>query len=115
MEDFNVGTPTQENIEYAFKNLIFYLSCSCELDFYLNYQAQFKDLLEKVKSVLHLYVNKHNLKNISEDKLQEVKFELMDLNYETQVLNSYYAEWSLVWIEAIISLRISDIKNGGIM
>lgn len=31
-EKFNVGNPTKENIDYAFKNLIFYVNASLQLD-----------------------------------------------------------------------------------
>ena len=27
---------------------------------------------------------------------------------------SYFAEWSLLWLDAIISLRMSEIKMGGV-
>lgn len=31
-ETFNVGNPIKENIDYAFKNLIFYVTASTQLD-----------------------------------------------------------------------------------
>ena len=34
MENFNVGNPTKENIEYAFKNLIFYVTVATKLNVY---------------------------------------------------------------------------------
>lgn len=33
-ENFNVGNPTKENIDFAFKNLIFYITASIQLDIY---------------------------------------------------------------------------------
>ena len=33
-ETFNVGNPTKENIDYAFKNLIFYITASTQIDIY---------------------------------------------------------------------------------
>ena len=38
----------------------------------------------------------------------------MDLDAETKKLKSYFAEWSLMWLEAIISLRMSKIKMGDV-
>ncbi len=35
-ENFNVGDPSKENIDYAFKNLIFYVTASTQLDIYKN-------------------------------------------------------------------------------
>ena len=40
--------------------------------------------------------------------------DLIDLDTETKSLKSYFAEWSLLWLEAIISLRMSEIKMGGV-
>ena len=45
--------------------------------------------------------------------LEYIKFDLIDIDTETKILNSYYAEWSLLWFEAIISLRKSEIKMKG--
>jgi len=39
-----------------------------------------------------------------------IKYDLIDLEVETQALKSYFAEWSLLWLDAIISLRKSEIK-----
>ena len=64
----------------------------------------------EINSVLATYVNKENLVSIDEVKLQNIKFDLIDLDNETKSLKSYFAEWSLLWIEAIISLRMSEIK-----
>ena len=33
-ETFNVENPTKENINYAFKNLIFYITASTQIDIY---------------------------------------------------------------------------------
>ena len=55
---------------------------------------------------MSIYVNKKNLASIDENILQSIKFDLIDLDTETKALNSYFAEWSLLWLDAIISLRI---------
>ena len=34
IENFNVGNPTKENIDYAFKNLIFYVTGATKSDIY---------------------------------------------------------------------------------
>ena len=57
-----------------------------------------------------MYLNNENLISIEEQKLQNIKFDLIDLDTETKSLKSYYAEWALQWFEAIMSLRISEIK-----
>lgn len=33
-ETFDVGNPTKENIDFAFKNLVFYVISSIQLDIY---------------------------------------------------------------------------------
>ena len=33
--DFNVGNPTKENIEYAFKNLVYYVQAFCLPDVFI--------------------------------------------------------------------------------
>ena len=98
-ENFNVANPTKENIDFAFKNLIYYVTASTKLDIYKEQKKKF----EKV-----------NLISISDEQLQNIKFDLIDLDTETKFLSSYFAEWSLLWIDAIISLRMSEIKIGGI-
>ena len=55
---------------------------------------------------MSIYVNKKNLASTDENILQSIKFDLIDLDTETKALNSYFAEWSLLWLDAIISLRI---------
>ena len=30
------------------------------------------------------------------------------------IIISYFAEWSLLWLDAIISLRMSEIRLGGV-
>lgn len=115
MEDnFNVDNPTKENIELAFKNLLFYVNAAIELNIYSEYKQSFEQVLAKIKDILYTYVNNENLASISEDILQDIKFNLIDLDVETKNLKSYFAEWSLVWLEAIISLRMSEIKMGGV-
>ena len=64
-------------------------------------------------NVFDIYVNSGNLCCIDEDILIDINYELLDLEVETQTLKSYYAEWSHLWLEAIISLRESENRNGG--
>ena len=111
MENFNVKNPTKENIEYAFKNLIFYLTASTQLDVYKEHQREFKKNLDEVYNVLATYVNTDNIVTIDEEKLQNIRYDLIDLDVETKALKSYFAEWSLLWLEAIISLRESLINR----
>lgn len=111
---FNVGNPTKENIDYAFKNLIFYVVASTQLDIYKEQKEDFKKVLNKINMILAIYVNKESLISINEEELQNIKFDLIDLNTETKSLKSYFAEWSLLWLDAIISLRMSEIKLEGI-
>lgn len=114
VEDFNVGSPTKENIDYAFKNLLFYVTGATKLDIYKDKKNDFEKVLVEINEILAIYVNKENLISIDDQKLQDIKFDLIDLEVETQALKSYFAEWSLQWIEAIISLRVSEIKMGDI-
>lgn len=113
-EKFNVGNPTKENIDYAFKNLIFYINASLQLDIYKEQKEEFEKVLVKINKILAIYVNKENLVSIDEDFLQDIKFDLIDLDTETKSLKSYFAEWLLLWLDAIISLRMSEIKMGGV-
>ncbi len=110
MENFNVKKPTKENIDYAFKNLIFYLTASTQLDIYKEKQKEFKKILIEVYNILAIYVNSDNIASIDEEILQNIRYDLIDLDIETKTLKSYFAEWSLLWLEAIISLRKSIIK-----
>lgn len=112
-EEFNVGTPTKENIEYAFKNLIFYVTASVDLNLYKIWHKRFENVLKKINKVLSIYINNGNLMSIDEKTLQNIKFDLIDLDTQTKSLKSYFAEWSLLWLDAIISLRISEINKGG--
>lgn len=107
---FNVGNPTKENIDYAFKNLIFYVTSSTQLDIYREKKNDFEKVLVELNKILATYVNEENLVSLDENKLQDIKFDLIDLDTETKNLKSYFAEWSLLWLEAIISLRMSEIK-----
>ena len=112
IENFNVKNPTKENIEYAFKNLIFYITASIQLDLYQEQQREFKKILDEVYNILAIYVNTDNILAIAEDKLQNIRYDLIDLDVETKALKSYFVEWSLLWLEAIISLRESLVKQG---
>ena len=77
-------------------------------------KKKFEKVLDKINNVLAIYINNEKLSLINEEILQDIKFDLIDLDVETKNLKSYYAEWSLLWIESIISLRVSEIKIGGI-
>ena len=114
MENFNVGNPTKENIEYAFKNLIFYVTGATKLDIYKGQKNDFEKVLVEINEILALYLNNETLITIEEQKLQNIKFDLIDLDRETKPLKSYYAEWALQWFEAIMSLRISEVKLRGV-
>lgn len=113
-EVFNVANPTKENIDYAFKNLVFYVTASTQLDLYKEQKENFKKVLIEINTILKTYVNKDNLTSINEEKLQNIKFDLIDLDVETKSIKSYFAEWSLLWLDAIMSLRMSEIKLGGV-
>ncbi len=113
-ETFNVGNPTRENIDYAFKNLIYYVTASVQLNIYSNQKENFEKVLAEINTILATYVNKESLVFINEEKLQNIKFDLIDLDTETKSLKSYFAEWSLLWLDAIISLRMSEIKMRGV-
>lgn len=113
-EAFNVGNPTKENIDYALKNLIFYVTASTQLDIYKEQQASFKKVLSEINKILSTYINGETLISIDDNILQNIKFDLIDLDVETKSLSSYFAEWSLLWLDAIISLKMSEIKMGGI-
>ena len=70
--------------------------------------------MAEIIAILATYVNKDSLVSINEEKLKNIKFELIDLDTETKSLKSYFAEWSLLWLDTIISLRMSEIKLGGV-
>ena len=105
MENFNVGNPTKENIEYAFKNLLFYVTASTKLDIYKEQKDSFEKVLVDINEMLAIYINKETLISIDEEKLQKIKFDLIDLDTETKSLKSYFAEWSLQWLEAIMTKK----------
>ncbi|HHX70164.1 MAG TPA: hypothetical protein GX708_19200 [Gallicola sp.] len=113
-KEFNVANPTKDNIEYAFKNLFFYLIASTSLKIYEDKNEEFKKVIEKVKGIFKIYIEQGNLVIIAEEKLEDIKFDLIDLDTDTKTLNSYYAEWSLMWLEALISLRRTENKIGGV-
>ena len=116
MEDnFNVANPTKENIDYAIKNLLFFVTASASIEEYKNYKNLFNDALVKINKVLPIYFNTGSLKNIDKDDLQDIMYDLLDLEVETQLMDSYNAERAFLWIEAIITLRQSEINLGGII
>ena len=112
-ENFNVGNPTKENIDYAFKNLIFYINASFQLNIYKDQREEFEKVLVKINKILATYVNEESLLAIDTNVLKDIKFDLIDLDTKTKSLKSYFAEWSLLWLEAIISLQMSEIQKGG--
>lgn len=115
-ENFNVGTPTKENIKYAFKKLYFYLKGCSNLEDYKEYREKFYKILKEVETISSIYNKTKKLFNIEDKILQDIKFDLIDLVDETRLIKSYYAEWSLQWAEAIISLKMSEsnmeVNNG---
>ena len=116
MEDnFNVANPTKENIEHAIKNLLFFVTASESIEEYKNYKEEFNKVLIKINSVLQTYFKEGNLKSIKEEALIDIKETLMDLDWETKLLNSYYAERALLWSEAIITIRQSEINLGAVI
>ena len=116
MEDnFNVENPTKENIEYAIKNLLFCVTASLSIEEYKDCKELCVNALNKINKVLPIYFNTGSLKNIDIDDLQDVMYDLIDLQVETQGMTAYYyGEWSLLWIETIIRLRQYEINLGGV-
>ena len=84
------------------------------MDIYKEQKENFEKVLVEIKTILETYVNKGNLISIDEEKLENIKFDLIDLDTETKSLKSYFAEWSLLWLDAIISLRMLEIKMGDV-
>ena len=74
-KEFYVGNPTKENIEYAFKNLLYYLTASTYLDIYCDKKKDFELILDKVKNILVKYINCGNLSVINEKELEYIKFD----------------------------------------
>lgn len=50
-DNFNVENPINENIEYAFKNLIFYVVASTQLDIYKVQKTKFEKVLFEINKV----------------------------------------------------------------
>ena len=94
-ENFNVGNPTKENIDFAFKNLIFYITASIQLDIYKEQKKNFEKVLVEINTILATYVNKESLISINEEKLQNIKFDLIDLDTETKSLKFYFAAYTI--------------------
>ena len=112
MNDFDVKKPTKENIDYALKNLLFYVTSSMLLDAYSAQKLKFKNVLVKINNILDIYVNTGKLEDIDGEFLQNIRLDLIDLDTETKNFKSYFAEWSLLWLDAIISLRLVKIEMG---
>ena len=81
---------------------------------YKKQKENFIKVLNEINEILKSYVNTENLASINEETLQNIKFDLIDLDVETKAVKSYFAEWSLLWLDAIISLRAIEIKLGGV-
>ena len=105
MNDFNVNNLSKDNTDYAFKNLIYYIDASIELKEYKDYKKQFEIVLSKVKKILSIYINENDICKIDDNLLEDIKYDLIDLKVLTESLDSYFTEWSLQWLEAIISLK----------
>ena len=112
--EFNVNVSTKENIEYAFKNLLFYVNSSFYLDEYKEYKELIHKILVKVNSVFDMYVNGDDLLKLTDEDLEDIKLDLIDLDSETKINKSYFIEWSLMWVEAIIALRKTEMKKLGV-
>ena len=114
-DNFNVENPTKENIEHAIKNLLFCVTAAASMDEYKECKELCNNALMKINNVLPIYFNTGSLKNIEIDDLQEIMYDLIDLEVESQDKKAYYyGEWSLLWIETIIRLRLYEIKLGGL-
>ena len=89
-ENFNVENPTKENIDYAFKNLLFYVTSSTLLDLYKDQKEKFKNVLIEINSILEIYVNKENLTSINEEK-KKIKYDYVKkiLNEKIKDKNDY--------------------------
>ena len=80
---------------------------------YKKYKELCVNALTKINKVLPVYFNTGSLKNIDTDDLQDIMYDLIDLEVETQGLDSCYGEWSLLWIEALARLRYYEINSAG--
>ena len=105
----------QKNIEHAIKNLLFFVTASASTEEYKNYKELFNNVLVKINKALPVYFKTGSLKNIDKDDLQDIMYDLLDLEVATQLMNSYYAERAFLWIEAIITLRQAEINLGDII
>ena len=114
MEDnFNVENPIKENIQHAIKNLFFCVTAASSIDEYKECKELCNNALMKINKVLPIYFNTGSLKNIEIDDLQEIMYDLIDLEVESQDKKAYYyGEWSLLWIEVFVRLRLYEIKLG---
>lgn len=55
-ENFNVKNPTSEYIEWAFKNLLFYITASSKLEIYKLQRSRFETSFEKANEILEEYL-----------------------------------------------------------
>ena len=114
-DNFNVTNPTKENIEHAIKNLLFCVTASMSIEEYKECKELCNSALNKINKVLPIYFNTGSLKNIDIDDLQDIMYDLIDLEVEAQDKKAYYyGEWSLLWIEALVRLRQYEINLGGV-
>ena len=77
-------------------------------------KREFRKSFSEINKILATYVNKESLVSINEEKLRNIKFDLIDLDTKTKTLKCYFVEWSLLWLDIIISLIMSEIKIGGV-
>ena len=116
MEDnFNVANPTKENIEHAIKNLLFFVTASASIEEYKDYKELCDNALIKINKILPIYFNTGSLKGIDKNDLQDIMYDLLDLEVETQLMDSYFGERASLWIEAIMTLRQSEINLGDVV
>jgi len=115
-DNFNVANPTKENIEHAIKQLLFFVTASASIEEYKDYRELCNNALAKINKILPIYFNTGSLKNMDKDELQDIMYDLLDLEVGTQGTNAYYyGEGALMWIEVIIRLRQYEINLGGVI
>jgi len=110
-DEFNVENPTKENIEHAIKNLLFCVTAASSLEEYRECKELCNAALVKINKVLSIYFNTGSLKNINVDDLQDIMYDMIDLEVASQDMYAYrYGEGALLWIEVIARLRFYEIK-----
>lgn len=105
--EFKINDFSKENVDFCFKNLLFNLICSINYKEYEFKKEEFQKNFELVVELFKIYLNDNSLKNIDLAKLEDIKDNLISLDYETQRLSSYYGEWSRLWLENLMKLKIN--------